>query len=514
MMANGQNISLWMETASKKSYPKLERHISVDAAVIGGGIAGMTVAHLLKKQGLSTCVLEAREIGGGVTGHTTAKITAQHGLRLDTLIRQNGLNAAKLYAEINSQAIGFIEKLAMSLNIDCGFKRTFSCIVTEDTAKSQEILWETEAAQRLGVEAEYYHRPNFEATRNADIKAAVKFFNQAQFHPLKYLYGIAEAFCDGTGCNIYENTRAVDIEKGRVNKVITEDGLVVSAKYVVVATHFPFFDKRNLYFTKLYPERSYVVSFIAEDGFSEGMYKTAEEGFSLRTHALEDGRKLILLGGGYHRTGSGSYMMKNYLDLEDTAKRLFNVKEFLWRWSAQDYSTPDGLPYAGQIACTMPNVFVMTGFDKWGMTNSTATAIIISDLISSGDSPYLAAYNPLRPLKSFASFFKYLGKNVATMGRLIGGRLSRLPSKAIVKKDEARLINMKGVRTSVYRDEEGKVHVVKAVCSHMGCQLKFNDAEKTWDCPCHGSRYDTEGKVIEAPAKKPLTKIEKGEFSE
>ncbi|NLK17090.1 MAG: FAD-dependent oxidoreductase [Clostridiales bacterium] len=511
-MGNRQNVSLWMETSTKKSYPKLQRHMSVDAAVIGGGLAGITVAYLLKRQGLSTCVLEAREIGGGVTGNTTAKITAQHGLKLDSLIKKNGLKAAKQYAEVNSQAIGFMEKLALSLNIDCDFKRTFSCIITEDVARTQDILKEAEAAQRLGIEAEYYHRPSFEATRNADIKAAVKFFNQAQFHPLKYLYGVAEGFHDGTSCNIYEGTRATDIEKGKVNKVITEEGLVISAKYVVVATHFPFFDKRNLYFTKLYPERSYVMSFIAEEGFSEGMYKTAEEGFSLRTHALEDGRQLILLAGGYHRTGSGCYMMKNYLDLEKTAQRLFTVKESLWKWSAQDYSTPDGLPYAGQIACAMPNVFVMTGFDKWGMTNSTAAAMVISDFISSGYSPYLAAYNPLRPLKSFASFFTYLGKNIATMGRLIGGRLSRLPSKAIVKKGEARLINMKGVRTGVYRDEEGKVHVVKAVCSHMGCQLKFNDAEKTWDCPCHGSRYDLEGKVIEAPTKKALTRIEKGNF--
>lgn len=513
-MSFNQNIPLWAATSSKKSYPALGRHICVDAVVIGGGISGITAAYLLKKQGLSTCLLEAKEIGSGVTGHTTAKITGQHGLRLDTIIRRNGLKAAKQYAEINSQAIGFIEKLASSLEIDCDFERTFSCIITEDSAYTQDILKETEAAHRLGIEAEYYHHPDFDATKNADVKAAVKFFNQAQFHPLKFLYGVAEAFHDGSGCHIYEGTRAVEIEKGKVNKVVTDSGLAISAKYVVVATHFPFFDKRNLYFTKLFHERSYIVSFTAEDGFTQGMYKTAEDGFSLRRYMMEDGTNLILLAGGYHKTGSEEYMAKNYLDLENTARRLFNVKEFKWKWSAQDYSTPDMLPYGGQISCTMPNVFVMTGYDKWGMTNSAAAAIIISDLISSGDSPYLAAYNPLRPFKSFATLFNYLGQNVATMYKLVSGRLSRLPRKAIIKKGEARLLNMKGTRTGVYRDESGKVHAVEAVCTHMGCQLKFNDAEKTWDCPCHGSRYDIHGKVIEAPTKKNLIRIEKGNLEE
>ena len=205
-MGNRQNVSLWMETSTKKSYPKLQRHMSVDAAVIGGGLAGITVAYLLKRQGLSTCVLEAREIGGGVTGNTTAKITAQHGLKLDSLIKKNGLKAAKQYAEVNSQAIGFMEKLALSLNIDCDF-RDFLVHNHRGRSRTQDILKEAEAAQRLGIEAEYYHRPSFEATRNADIKAAVKFFNQAQFHPLKYLYGVAEGFHDGTSCNIYEGTR-------------------------------------------------------------------------------------------------------------------------------------------------------------------------------------------------------------------------------------------------------------------------------------------------------------------
>jgi glycine/D-amino acid oxidase-like deaminating enzyme/nitrite reductase/ring-hydroxylating ferredoxin subunit len=504
------NTSLWEEYKSNNSYPRLESDISADVLVIGGGMSGITCAAMLKSRNISTTLIEAKRIINGVSSNTTAKITSQHDIRLNEILNKSGFNKAKMYAQANENAIEYIENTVTRNNIECGFKKTYACVITEREDKIKSLESEYEAAVRLGINAEMMLNPEFNATKNAEIEAALKFFNQAHFNPVPYLDYLAQNFCDNDKYRIYENTRAVDIIKDnhKPYKVITDNGVKISAHTIVIATHFPFFDKRGLYFTKLYPSSSYIYSFTAEDGFNEGMFITAEEGYSLRSY-IHNGENVILIAGENHDTAKGGYFEKHYQDLKKKAEQLFKVNKFMWKWFAQDYATPDKLPYAGILCKSMPNVYVMTGYDKWGMTNSTAAAKIVSDKIAEGRSPCEEAFSPQRIFRSFYYLGNYFYKNFKTVFTLIGGRLKRLPHRSNIKKDESRLMKINGIRVGIYRDNDGVIHTVKSTCRHMGCQLYFNDAEKTWDCPCHGSRYDIDGNIIEGPATKPLHKFSK-----
>jgi glycine/D-amino acid oxidase-like deaminating enzyme/nitrite reductase/ring-hydroxylating ferredoxin subunit len=497
-----QNKSFWWQSCDKKNYPPLEGDLKTDSLVVGGGLSGITVAYLLNAQQVPCALIEANEIMSGVSGNTTAKITAQHGLIYNRILKRQGRDCAKLYAEANSNAIDLIERLSAESGGKCGFKRTYACIVTESKDYVKQLEAEAETALTLGIRAEFIRNPEFDALKKANVLAAVKFYNQAQFNPAIYMNSLAENFVNKGG-KIYEQTRATDIIKGKTNCVVTDKGYKIYAKHIIVATHFPFYDKRGLYFTRLYPQRAYICSFTANNSFNEGMFITAEEGFSLRSHPYGEGN-IILLAGCRHDTGKGYFLEKNYKTLENYAKRLFDVKEFLWKWSAQDYSTPSGLPYGGFLCNTLPGVYVMTGYDKWGMTNATAAAVTITNIILNKQSPYKKVYSPQKFPDSFYTVFNYLGKNLRTVYRLVRGRLKTLPHRGIVKKGEGRLLKINGKRVGVYRDNSGNLHIVKAICKHLGCQLCFNDAEKTWDCPCHGSRYDIDGNVIESPATEPL----------
>jgi glycine/D-amino acid oxidase-like deaminating enzyme/nitrite reductase/ring-hydroxylating ferredoxin subunit len=503
------NVSLWEEYKSRTGYPTLERNIETNVVIIGGGISGATCAYMLKKRGVTCVLLEAVAIAGGVTGNTTAKITSQHDLKLHNLIKRSGQNIAKMYAQANEKAIDFIESVVVENNIECNFKRTFACVVTEREDYIKKLEAEYNAAVKLGINADMQLNPEFTALKNAAIEAGLKYYNQAQFNPMVYVQDLVKLF-HGGGCRVFENTRAVDItkENGGRYKVATDTGFTVTADYVVAATHFPFYDKRGLYFTKLYPETSYICSFTAKEDFGEGMFKTVEEdGYSLRSYT-HNGENIILIAGEYHDTGKGGFTEKNYAALQKKAEALYQVNKFLCKWSAQDYATPDNLPYAGPVCRTMPNVYLMSGYDKWGMTNSTAAAKIISDIITNGESEFAPAYCPQRVFKSFYTLGNYLAKNIKIMATLIGGRLKRLPKRSNIKRSESRLMTINGKRVGIYRDEQGVIHTVQSTCRHMGCQLYFNDAEKTWDCPCHGSRYDIDGRIIEGPATKDLKKYE------
>lgn len=507
-----QNISFWSDNLTKKVYPTLNQDIKTEVLVIGGGISGITVATMLKEKGLKTVLIEANQIISGASANTTAKITAQHRIKLNELIKKCGKELAKQYLSANINAIDIIQKNIKEHNINCDFKRTYSCVITEKKDKIQDLEKEAEATNLLGINATYIDNPQFDATKNANILAALKYYNQAQFNPAKYLNKLAEDFNDNENYFIYENTRAIDITKGKPNIVFTDKKFKILADYVVLATHFPFYDRPGLYFTRLYPQRSYIYSFTAENTFSEGMFITAENGYSLRSVPYNN-ENLILIGGGNHDCGKGYFLEKNYKDLQETAKKLFTVKKFLWKWSSQDYSTPDNLPYAGLLTSSFKGIYTMTGYDKWGMTNATAAADIICSLILQKDNPYKDAYSPHRMAKSFYTIGKYLGKNSKTIYRLFKGRIKKLKSNITIKKGEGRLVKLNKNRAGIYKDDKNNNHIIKSVCSHMGCGLTFNDAEKTWDCPCHGSRFDIDGNIIEGPATKPLKKLKKSNYN-
>lgn len=491
--------SYWMASTQKTEYPTLNEDIKVDIAIIGGGMTGISCAYQLTKEGSKVAILEADRILQGTTGHTTAKITSQHGLIYNKIKNQMSEEFAKQYAEANESAIRLIEKISNDLHIDCDFTPQSAYVFTQQDEYVQKISDEVKTASGLGIKAVYTEEIPF----NLPIKSAVRFDNQAQFHPRKYLLALAKEITK-SGSNIYEQSRAIDIEENSSYIITTNQGKKVTAEKVIIASHYPLYNKPGLYFTRIYPERSYIVAIRAKEKYPGGMYITAEAPTrSLRYQNAENG-ELILIGGEHHKTGQGEDTIKHYKALADFANSTFTVEDIPYRWSTQDCMTLDDIPYIGKFTSKSPNMYIATGYGKWGMTNSTVSAMILKDLIISGKSLWEDVYNPSRQTIA-ASAKNFIIENANVAKELIEGKILPIPDDVEIKPGEGKVIKANSQRTGAYRDEQGTLHLVNTTCSHMGCELNWNSAEKSWDCPCHGSRYSYEGEIIEGPAVKPLS---------
>lgn len=484
--------SYWLDSAKPADYPSLTEDIKVDAAIVGGGMVGITTAYLLKKQGLKVAVIEADHILHGTTGHTSAKITSQHGLIYARVKKEMGSELARQYADANESAIYMIDSLIREHGIDCDFSWRPAYVYTNDHKYLQDIEDEAQAAVGFGIKASVEDK----LPLPFPIKRALKFDQQAQFHPIKYLQVLAEKI-PGDGSAIFEQTTAVNIDK-EANQVVTRKGHTITADRIIIASHYPFFDGGGLYFTRIYTDRSYMIGLRAEEKFPEGMFINAEEpARSLRSQPYQGG-ELILIGGEHHKTGDGSSLNQHYQNLTDFAQQNYTVQEILYRWSTQDCMTADGIPYVGNLTGKYPRLYVATGFCKWGMTNSMAAAMILNDLITKGDSPWAPVYNPSR--FNLASVKSMAYENLDVAKEYFTGKLSGLPQDIEMSKGEAQEVAIDGQRIGAYLDDQGQMHMVNITCTHLGCELKWNDAETTWDCPCHGSRFSPDGDIVEGPA--------------
>lgn len=491
-------LSYWIASTPKTDYPPLDKDVTVDVAIIGGGIVGIFCAYLLTLEGLSVAVIEADRILHGTTAHTTAKLTSQHELIYDKLITQFGDVYAKQYAEANEHAIRLVRKIAEEKKIDCDLSTQDAFVFVQNEQNLGKIKKEVDSALKVGIKAEFVKSIPFDI----EIQGAVCFKDQAQFHPLKFLTPLAKEIVE-KGNSIYEYSRVVEVEeKGRL-AVVVKNGSKVTADHVIVASHYPFINKEGFYFARIYVERSYVLALKAKEKFPGGMYINAESpSRSLRSLPTEVG-ELIMVIGDEHKTGQGEDTIKHYEALMDFAARLFTVEDIPYRWSAQDCMTVDGLPYVGLYTKNSPDLYVATGYGKWGMSNSIASAVIIKDLITHGDNPWKEVYNPSRKTIG-ASAGKFIVENANVVGNLIAGKLSPLPNDIDLSIGEAQVVKIDGHRAGVYKDENGELHTVDTTCTHLGCEANWNSAEKSWDCPCHGSRFAYTGDVIEGPANKPL----------
>jgi glycine/D-amino acid oxidase-like deaminating enzyme/nitrite reductase/ring-hydroxylating ferredoxin subunit len=490
--------SYWISSAAGTAYPALQEDVKADIAIIGGGITGILSAYLLGKAGLQVTVLEADSILQGTTGHTTAKITSQHGLIYSQIKSGMSEELARQYAAANEAAIGLIGQIATENNIACDYVAQAAYVYTLQNEYIDKISEEAKVAAGLGIKAAYLE----ETPLPFSVKAAVRFDHQAQFHPRKFLLPLAEKIT-GSGGQIFERSPIVNIEEGDKCLLVTAQGKKVTADRVIIASHYPCYNKAGLYFTRLYAERSYVLAVTAAEKYPGGMYITAEEpGRSLRSQATADG-ELILVGGGHHKAGQGGDTVRHYAALVDFAAETFTVKDIPYRWSTQDCMTVDGVPYVGPLTSQTSNLYVATGYGKWGMTNSTAAATLLTDLIVKGESPWQDVYNPSRQTIA-ASAKNFVVENLNVAGELIGGKLSPPDENSDIKPGEGKVIAMNGQKTGAYRDNQGTLHLVDTTCTHMGCELDWNSAEKSWDCPCHGSRFTYAGDVLEGPAVKPL----------
>jgi glycine/D-amino acid oxidase-like deaminating enzyme len=374
--------SYWMASTPNLKYPSLQEDLKVDVAIIGGGITGISCAYFLNRKGIKAAIIEADHILQGTTGHTTAKITSQHGLIYNKIKSQMSEELAKQYADANESAIGMIKKIADENNIDCDYTSQSAYVYTLQDGYVDKISNEAKTAASLGIKAAYLE----EIPLQVPIKAAVRFDNQAQFHPRKFLLPIAEKITN-SGSQIFEQSRIVDIEEGSSYVLITEQGKRITAGKVIIASHYPCYNKPGLYFTRIYSERSYVVAVKASVRYPGGMYITAEDpGRSLRSQMSDDG-ELIFVGGEHHKTGQGEDTVKHYEVLVDYANQNFAVEDIPYRWSTQDCMTLDDVPYVGHFTSKTPNMYIATGYGKWGMTSSIASAMLLSDLIVDGESP-------------------------------------------------------------------------------------------------------------------------------
>ena len=495
---HAQNVSLWVGTTPETAFPRLGEDIAVDVAVVGGGITGLTTAALLKDAGMRVAVLEAGRVASGATGYTTAKLSSLHGLIYDDLASSYDDETARLYGEANEAAITKVEDLAQARGVDCDFERAPAYTYTQDPAMVDSIEKEVAAARRAGLPASLTSTTDLPF----DVLAAVRFENQAMFHPRKYCIGLATSI-PGDGSHVFEMTRAVDVEHGEPCIVETEHG-AVTAEHVVLATLIPFLD-RGGFFAKCHPSRSYAIAVRAAGAPTRGMYISAEQPTrSVRPCRVGDETLLIISGEG-HKTGQDDDTTGRYQALEDWAREHYDVRSVEYRWSAQDFIPVDDLPYVGQLTRGSEHLYVGTGFKKWGMTNGTAAAMVVSDAVLGRDNPWSAMFDANR-VEVTTSAREFVKENLNVAKRFIGDRLGSLTAPSIdeLQPGEGAIVRAGGEKVAAYRDDDGVLHAVSPVCTHLGCLVAFNTAERSWDCPCHGSRFTVDGQVISGPAIKDL----------
>jgi glycine/D-amino acid oxidase-like deaminating enzyme/nitrite reductase/ring-hydroxylating ferredoxin subunit len=467
----------------KPDRPKLQQDITVDVAVIGAGMAGVLTAYLLQEQGLSVAILEWNEAGSGMTKNTTAKVTSQHGLIYHKLSTYKGEKLARQYGAANQAAIDQYEELIHKLNIECDFERMPNYIYSKENEKL--IRQEVAAARRLGLPAQFTK----ETALPFPVKGAVRFEHQAQFHPLKFLDALARKL------TIYEHTRVTEIRSSGI--LITEQGSV-KAKSIVVATHYPFINAPGFYFLRMHQERYYLSAIEhcdrLKNGRLDGMYLDADpQGYSLRNY-----QDYLIFGCTNHRTGE--YQPKDaYAKIEEGIRRYYPEAKIKYTWSNQDCMTPDSVPYIGRYSVNTPNIYVATGFNQWGMTGSMVAAMIIRDMILGKKNENKEVFTPRRLMLSGT------GKWLKDVGIITGSLLSehlRIPHDKLkdIGIGKAGVINQNGQRVGVYREAEDRYYFISTKCPHLGCSLEWNQNELTWDCPCHGSRFDFRGKLISNPA--------------
>ena len=477
--------SIWTKTCRIPKREPLQRDKNTEVAVIGAGMAGILIAYQLQKAGKQVILLEANRIASGQTRNTTAKITSQHGLKYAALLSSHGEDLARQYAMANEEAIAAYRQIITEEKIPCDFQETAAFVYAQDKRK---LMAEAEAAASLGISASFQSH----AETPFGIFPALRFDGQAQFHPLKFIRHLAEQL------EIYEKTPVETIDDHTLH---TPKGKV-TAEHIVFATHYPFVNFPGLYFARMHQERSYVLA-LENAPLTEGMFiGDGENNYSFRIYD-----KYLLFGGEGHRTGDNREGGK-YDALRQKAKELFPEAQESAHWSAQDCMPVDGIPYIGQYAAGKPNWYVATGFQKWGMTTSMVAALLLRDLICGKENPYAKVFDPQRfSMEAAEGIACEMKEATKTLAR----RFFKLPetTEKELPVGHGGIVEVDGEKIGVYKDENGTTYMVNIRCPHLGCQLEWNPDEKSWDCPCHGSRFDFRGHLINGPAQKNIILSEK-----
>jgi glycine/D-amino acid oxidase-like deaminating enzyme/nitrite reductase/ring-hydroxylating ferredoxin subunit len=501
----GRDASLWLETTGRTDYAPLDRDRRVDTAVVGGGITGVTAALHAAEAGQSVALLESDRIVKGITGKTTAKVTAQHGLIYDDLLDKHGREAAHQYARANSAAIEEVAERVEGHDIDCDFQRLPAYTYAASEDQRGTVNREATVAEGLDLPAEFVADPPFPA----EASGAVRFDEQAQFHPRKYLLALADEIPDaGDEADVFEQTKVTSVDDrdgGDYCHVETDRG-TVTAKSVLLTTHFPIEDPA-FYFARQYPKRSCVLAVELAEEPPKGMfYRDESPYFSVRPHPTAEG-PMVLVGGQNHKTGQGGSTAERYRKLDRQTRRHFDVESVEYRWSTQDYVSTDNIPFVGELSPTTEGVYVATGFGGWGMTNGTAAGTMLAAFARGEDPRWAEAFDPNRIVPEAA------GKELVSENLNVGKEFTKDWAKSPFRGEdpevapgEGEVVRRGNEQLAVARDDDGELHVTSAVCTHMDCIVHWNDAEQSWDCPCHGSRFSMDGEVLDGPAVECLPK--------
>lgn len=455
--------SIWLDRLDELKAPTLEHDLKCDVAIVGGGIAGLLAAERLSGSGRRVVVVEADRCGRGVTGYSTAKISALH---QNSYSKIDDPQRARLYADANSEGIDHIAALCVTESIDCDFERRDAVIFAETESQVTGLFAEFEAARAAGLPVEQ----GLDSGLPVEAWGAVRLRDQAQFNSAAFATGLARKLGERDEVEIFERSRVLELtERGDGAAVRTKQGSVRAGK-VVIASHYPFAD-RGAFFTRLEPQRSYCIAAKVKCELPDGMFISAgSPARSVRTAiAPGDGTRRLIVGGGGHRTGKGD-PRRSYSSLEEWARTHFDVAEVTHSWSSQDAMTRDHLPDVGRLHPGSDSVFVMTGFSKWGMAISAAAAVEVERLCAGAESPWSEIFGPWDGV-SVRGFAEVVREGAKFTERMITGNV---------------------------------VDRGAPVCTHLGCRLTWNDAEDTWDCSCHGSRFAADGSVLEGPATRDL----------
>ena len=485
-----RNRSLWVATTDAGDFPTLAGDDRADVVVVGAGITGLTTARLLVEDGRSVIVVDAGPVCAGATGYTTAKITSLHGLAYGDITDRFDEDRARLYGQANEAAIAEVARLVELDAIECGLERRAHVVYTTDPSTADAVHREAELASRLGLPAS----SSLPAELPFDVVAAVRFEDQAQFHPRAYCLGLARAITEAGG-RIFTHTRARHID-GDGRAVVTDHGELRGDVAVVVATHLPI-KEMGAYFARAEAWRSYALAVTVDGERPHDMYISVDS----PTRSLRTAGDHLIVGGEGHKVGDAHDTTEHYRNLETWAREHFAVASVDHRWSAQDWSAADGIPYIGRMAGEDDGVYVATAFKKWGMTHGTIAGMLIRDLVAGRDNPWLEVYDATR-IAPRQSLKGVISENVAALTHFVGDRLRAGDDGTLddLQPGEGAVVRVDGDAVAAFRDDGGAVRAVSAVCTHLGCLVNFNPAERTWDCPCHGSRFTVDGAVIEGPA--------------
>ena len=496
-----KNPSLWIDTAPVPYRAALDGDLNVDVCIVGGGICGITAARILKRAGMTVAVVEALSVGGGETGHTTAHLATHHDLYYNDTITKFGEDEARLVLESRRAAIAQIEEFVVDEGISCGYERVPAYLFTEGSSDVRVLREELEACQRIGMHAEWVES----LPTRFPITGAIRFPNQAQFHPLEYLRGLAERV-SGNGSYLFEHSRVTNIDYGTPCRVHAAGG-TITCRDVILATNSPL-NATGLLITKIAAYRTYAVAFRIDASAAPLalLWDSGDPYHYVRLHHSGDATFLIV-GGEDHKVGTRendaptdnqAHADAAWKRLEGWARGRFALGEVAAKWSGQLLEPADGLPYIGKYD---EHAWVATGFSGDGMTNGTLAAMLLSQEIL-GERPAIAkVYDSKRmPTHGAAEFMR---ENVGYPKHKLGDRFKRADTDHFraVGAGEGKIVRMGKQKLAVFRDNDGSVHAFSPVCTHMGCHVHWNNAESSWDCPCHGSRFDARtGEVLNGPA--------------